>query len=396
MTAVVKDREAAEDITATAYAKAFQDLPRFRGECSLHVGLPNRSERGEAAPLTEASVVALCAGVYLAESAEHDHWDDARDRSLQTAKLRTALRTLPSAYRRLLVSHFVNGHSVLRAGSAFRLGPCSAASSLRRGSCARRGVKFTFKARCLSSTLTWHDLTIRRPGLYRLSRSSDTFKANISLHTISRSRWLNDFPCRLVHVIRFLLVLSGTASARSCARRTAGFCFFRTPPPRQVWVPFPKMQPWPWEQRALRSSARVCPERTGRKRRKHHEPEQHRSIPSKPLFLDTVAHGDCVDVMRQMPAASVDLILTDPPYLVNYHSRDGRAIQNDAADQWLKPAFARSLSRAAFQSLLRSFYGWSKADKFLAAWRVAGFRPVGHLVFRKRYFVGYALPALSA
>src|ERR1700730_7361165 len=31
------------------------------------------------------------------------------------------------------------------------------------------------------------------------------------------------------------------------------------------------------------------------------------------------------------------------------------------------------------------FYGWSKADKFIAAWRAAGFRPVGHLVFRKSY-----------
>jgi len=32
-----------------------------------------------------------------------------------------------------------------------------------------------------------------------------------------------------------------------------------------------------------------------------------------------------------------------------------------------------------------SFYGWSKIDRFMAAWRAAGFRPVGYLVFRKRY-----------
>jgi DNA modification methylase len=32
-----------------------------------------------------------------------------------------------------------------------------------------------------------------------------------------------------------------------------------------------------------------------------------------------------------------------------------------------------------------SFYGWSKADRFIAAWRSAGFRMVGHLVFRKKY-----------
>jgi site-specific DNA-methyltransferase (adenine-specific) len=32
-----------------------------------------------------------------------------------------------------------------------------------------------------------------------------------------------------------------------------------------------------------------------------------------------------------------------------------------------------------------SFYGWNKADLFIDAWRSAGFRIVGHLVFRKRY-----------
>jgi len=32
-----------------------------------------------------------------------------------------------------------------------------------------------------------------------------------------------------------------------------------------------------------------------------------------------------------------------------------------------------------------SFYGWNKADLFIDAWRSAGFRIGGHLVFRKRY-----------
>ena len=109
------------------------------------------------------------------------------------------------------------------------------------------------------------------------------------------------------------------------------------------------------------------------------------SIPPKPLFLDNVAPGDCVDVMRQMPAASVDFILTDPPYLVNYHSRDGRALLNDAGDQWLKPAFAEAYRALRFNRFSVCFYGWSKADKFIAAWREAGFRIVGHLVFRKSY-----------
>ncbi len=108
-------------------------------------------------------------------------------------------------------------------------------------------------------------------------------------------------------------------------------------------------------------------------------------IPTERPFLDTVALGDCVKLMRQMPAASVDFILTDPPYLINYRSRDGRAIKNDADDRWLKPAFAEAYRVLRSNRFCVCFYGWSKADKFIAAWRAAGFRPVGHLVFRKCY-----------
>jgi RNA polymerase sigma-70 factor, ECF subfamily len=56
MTTVVRDREAAEDITATAYARALENLPRFRGECSLYtwvykIALTKRgTARGATAP----------------------------------------------------------------------------------------------------------------------------------------------------------------------------------------------------------------------------------------------------------------------------------------------------------------------------------------------------------
>ena len=46
-------------------------------------------------------------------------------------------------------------------------------------------------------------------------------------------------------------------------------------------------------------------------------------------FVNRIIPGDCVEVMRQMPTGSVDLIATDAPYLVGYTSRDGRAIAND-------------------------------------------------------------------
>jgi DNA modification methylase len=59
-------------------------------------------------------------------------------------------------------------------------------------------------------------------------------------------------------------------------------------------------------------------------------------------FTNKILHGDCIDAMRQMPAATVDFILTDPPYLVNYRDRLGRSIDNDANSDWLKPAMAEA------------------------------------------------------
>jgi len=100
---------------------------------------------------------------------------------------------------------------------------------------------------------------------------------------------------------------------------------------------------------------------------------------------NTVVHGDCVEVMRRMESASVDFILTDPPYLCRYRSRDGQTIANDDCDGWLEPAFAEMYRVLKPGSLCLSFYGWHAADKFIGAWRNAGFRIVGHVVFRKQY-----------
>jgi DNA modification methylase len=102
-------------------------------------------------------------------------------------------------------------------------------------------------------------------------------------------------------------------------------------------------------------------------------------------FLNTITQGNCIDVMRQMPANSVDFILTDPPYLVNYRDRDGRTIQNDANADWLKPAMREAYRVLKQDRLAIMFYGWTKVDAFFSAWKAAGFQPVGHLVFRKTY-----------
>lgn len=100
---------------------------------------------------------------------------------------------------------------------------------------------------------------------------------------------------------------------------------------------------------------------------------------------NTILHGDCINLMQRLQSGSVDLILTDPPYLVRYRDRHGRTVANDDNVSWIKPAFTemgRILKPGGF---LVSFYGWHEVDTFMAAWREAGLAPVGHLVFTKPY-----------
>lgn len=102
-------------------------------------------------------------------------------------------------------------------------------------------------------------------------------------------------------------------------------------------------------------------------------------------FSNRLLHGDCVQVLSGMAPNRFDFVLTDPPYLANYVSRDGRNVPNDNASDWVLPAFREIYRVLRWNRFCVSFYGWHKADRFLAAWREVGFRVIGHLTFIKRY-----------
>ncbi|EFG6587888.1 DNA methylase [Escherichia coli] len=104
--------------------------------------------------------------------------------------------------------------------------------------------------------------------------------------------------------------------------------------------------------------------------------------------------GNCIDVMARIPDNAIDLILTDPPYLVGFRDRSGRTIAGDKTDEWLQPACNEMFRVLKKDALMVSFYGWNRVDRFMAAWKNAGFSVVGHLVFTKNYtskaaYVGY-------
>lgn len=102
-------------------------------------------------------------------------------------------------------------------------------------------------------------------------------------------------------------------------------------------------------------------------------------------LTDQVFNEDCLTALPKLPAESIDLVLTDPPYLVNYRDRNGRTLAGDEDDRWLAPSFAEIYRVLKPGGVCVSFYGWNRTDRFFAAWRAAGFTIAGHIVWVKRY-----------
>jgi RNA polymerase sigma-70 factor (ECF subfamily) len=115
MTGFVRDREAAEEITAAAFAKAFEKRNGFRGRSSLYAWVYaialNEARRHQSQKRTlsldalEFTPPALIGA---------DCHGEASERSEQTRRLQMALGSLPAIYRRALVDHFVRGYPVKR------------------------------------------------------------------------------------------------------------------------------------------------------------------------------------------------------------------------------------------------------------------------------------------
>lgn len=98
-----------------------------------------------------------------------------------------------------------------------------------------------------------------------------------------------------------------------------------------------------------------------------------------------IINADCIDAMRAFDRGTVDFILTDPPYVTRFRDRQDRTVVNDDNGRWLRPAFIQMHRVLKDGGFCVSFYGWNKVDLFMDAWKAAGFRVVGHLIFRKRY-----------
>jgi adenine-specific DNA-methyltransferase len=90
--------------------------------------------------------------------------------------------------------------------------------------------------------------------------------------------------------------------------------------------------------------------------------------------------------LPELQAESVDMVLTDPPYLVSYSGRwDGgrEVIDGDSDPSWVQPVFNELWRVLKPNALCLSFYGWPHAEVFLGTWKKLGFRPVSLVVLIK-------------
>ena len=102
--------------------------------------------------------------------------------------------------------------------------------------------------------------------------------------------------------------------------------------------------------------------------------------------VNTILCGDCLEVMKDWPDNCVDLVLTDPPYGIDYESRieskKGK-IHGDDDLVWLNGSFEEIYRVLNKQGLMCSFYGFPMVHKFLKCWYDCGYRYKAHFVWVK-------------
>lgn len=124
------------------------------------------------------------------------------------------------------------------------------------------------------------------------------------------------------------------------------------------------------------------------------------SAPAAPLQLDRIYNMDCLEGMALLPTDSIDLIVTDPPFAIdfkaqrsNYNRTGGRVLEgyNEIAARDY-PAFTRAWMAGAYRVLSPSgsafvFSGWNNLKDILVAADEAGFTTVNHIVWKYQFGV---------
>lgn len=95
--------------------------------------------------------------------------------------------------------------------------------------------------------------------------------------------------------------------------------------------------------------------------------------------------GDSAAELAAFPASSIDLVVTDPPYLGRYRDRNGRTLANDDDPDAVLSVYDEIYRVLKPDRYCITFYGWVAFAAFARRWDAAGFRALGHIVWPKSY-----------
>lgn len=116
--------------------------------------------------------------------------------------------------------------------------------------------------------------------------------------------------------------------------------------------------------------------------------------------IDRVINADCVTGIKKMPDEMVDLIITDPPFAVdfkakrsNYNRTEGRVLEGyheiHASDyynftyEWMEQAFRVLKSSGS----MYVFSGWNNLKDVLNALDDVGFTTINHIIWKYQFGV---------
>jgi site-specific DNA-methyltransferase (adenine-specific) len=125
-------------------------------------------------------------------------------------------------------------------------------------------------------------------------------------------------------------------------------------------------------------------------------------IPVKtgPCFPDQIYRGDAVELLRTLPTGSIDIIVTDPPFAIDFraqklnYNRTGSNVlpgyrevhagdYGQFTDEWIKEAF-RVISPSGSMYV---FSGWNHLKDILSGLDDVGFITQNHLIWKYQFGV---------
>jgi len=119
-----------------------------------------------------------------------------------------------------------------------------------------------------------------------------------------------------------------------------------------------------------------------------------------PYEMDALYQGDALDLLPRIPSGSIDLVVTDPPFAIDFraqrlnYNRTGEHVLEGYAD--IAPDeygnFTASWLREAYRVLSSSgsiyvFSGWNRLKDVLCGLDSAGFHTINHLIWKYQFGV---------